>query len=64
MYIWWQKNHLKNSPIFDSNINNDLIDFNSGDKSLNALSQPELHRIKAAVIWYNNYHMTLHGIGW
>ena len=28
------KNHLKNSPIFDLNINDDLIDFNSGDKSL------------------------------
>ena len=28
------KNHLKNSPIFDLNINGDLIDFNSGDKSL------------------------------
>ena len=28
------KNHLKNYPIFDLNINDDLIDFNSGDKSL------------------------------
>ena len=28
------KNHLKNSPIFDLNINDDIIDFNSGDKSL------------------------------
>ena len=28
------KNHLKNSPIFYLNINDDLIDFNSGDKSL------------------------------
>ena len=27
------KNHLKNYPIFDLNINDDLIDFNSGDKS-------------------------------
>ena len=44
------KKSLKNYPIFDSNINNDLIDFNSGDKSLNALSHSELHRIKAAVI--------------
>ena len=28
------KNHLKNYPIFDLNINDDIIDFNSGDKSL------------------------------
>ena len=28
------KNHLKNSPIFYLNINDDIIDFNSGDKSL------------------------------
>ena len=28
------KNYLKNYPIFDLNINDDLIDFNSGDKSL------------------------------
>ena len=28
------KTHLKNSPIFYLNINGDLVDFNSGDKSL------------------------------
>ena len=28
------KNHLKNYPIFYLNINDDIIDFNSGDKSL------------------------------
>ena len=28
------KTHLKNSPIFCLNINGDLVDFNSGDKSL------------------------------